>query len=828
MQSCSRTRIQPRTRPRQPLLAALGLTALGLASCHPASAQTSVLTQNNDNARSGANTQETALTPKNVNAAGFGKLFTITGLNANVNGQVLYVPGVSIGGTAHNVVYAYTSDNSDHSPCGLYAYDADSGHPLWKTILPNSATYTTATPVIDPATNTIYVLTKTDNDDTGSTYLHAFDITTGLDKPGSPAQVLASAPGTGDGSANGVVAFDGPASSGRFHANDRAALLLVNGVVYTAFAHNSDSFPYHGWVLGYGYDGTKFTQKYVFCTTPNGGDGGVWQSGKGLTADAQGNLYFSVGNGTFDANTGGLDYGMCYLKLSPALKVIGWFAPFDQKSLSNADLDLGNSGLTGIPGTTALFGGATKFGSAFLLDSANLGGFTPNGPDRVLDRIDGVSGNDNVGQNPISWDSGGYKYVYLWPSGVPLRQFRYDPTAGNLSPKGIFATGSGSVTAGGSLAVSSSGTSNAILWAVGYDRVVRAFDATNVAGPELWDSGQNAGRDSLGSVGHFQFPTVVNGKVYVPTNASTIAVYGLLPTTPPPPAGAVTQARFFPRPGFEGRMVGGKFQGSKDGTSYVDLAAITQTPAANQYTTLAFAQPAAYPYLRYLSPNGGYGNISELEFDSGTGSGVAKITGTPFGTPGSWQNQGNGFANAVDGNTATFFDAPGPDGDFAGISQGTAQPPLQSIIRVAAGGPGAGGFSSDAGFSGGNTYTTPASIDTSAVASPAPQAVYQGERWGVFSYALPGLTPNASYTLRLHFSENSYTAAGQRHFNVAVNGTPVLTNFDILATAGGANRAIVQSFPATADGSGRITVRFTQGSGAQDTWAKVDGLEVLH
>jgi len=513
--------------------AALGLAGLGLAGSHPALAQTAVLTQNNDNARTGSNTAETILTPQNVKVATFGKLFTITGLNANVNGQVLYVPGVTIGGATHNVVYAYTSNNTDNSACGLYAYDADNGRQLWATVLPPSATYTTATPVIDPATNTMYVLTKTGNDDTGLTYLHAFDITTGHDKTGSPIQVAASATGTGDGSVGGKVYFDGPASSGRFHANDRAALLLVNGTVYAGFAHNSDSYPYHGWVLAYKYSGGAFSQTASFCTTPNGGDGGVWQAGKGLTADAAGNLYFSVGNGTFDVNSGGKDYSMCYLKLSPTLQVLDYFAPFDEQSQSNGDLDMGNSGLANIPGTAALFGGGTKFGSAFLLDSTNLGKFTANGPDKALNRIDGVSGNDQVGQNPIAWDSGSYKYVYLWPGGQPVEQFQYDPSAGKLNPAGVFKTASSSVTDGGSLAVSSSGTGNAILWAIGDNGTVRAYDATNVSNPELWDSAQNASRDSVGHSGHFQFPTVVNGKVYIPTGGSTIAVYGLLQAPAP-------------------------------------------------------------------------------------------------------------------------------------------------------------------------------------------------------------------------------------------------------------------------------------------------------
>jgi len=520
------------TRSRRPHWSALlGLAlpaALAALTSQPAHAQ-AVLTQNNDNARTGTNTQETALTPLNVNTARFGKRFTITGLDASVNGQLLYVPRVMISANYHNALYAYTSNNTDHSPCSVYAFDADNGAPLWHTTLPLSATYTTATPVIDAAARTMYVLTKTDNDDTGLTYLHAFDITTGLDRPGSPVEVHASAPGTGDGNVNGVVSFDGPAGSGRFHANDRAALLLSSGVVYAGFAHNSDSYPYHGWVLGYQYGGNGFTQKYVFCTTPGGGDGGIWQAGKGLAADAQGDIYCSVGNGTFDANAGGHDYGMCYLKLTPDLKVLDYFAPFDEKAQSDRDLDLGNSGPTLLPGTDRLFGGGTKFGAGFLLDSSALGGFTAGGPDRALDRLDGLTGSDSVGQNPVSFDAGGARYVYLWANGSELEQLRYDPSGGTFIPAGVYKRTSG-LTSGGSLAVSSSGTSGGVLWGVGGDGVMRALDPADVSRPALWTSEQNGGRDRLGSVGHFQFPTVVAGKVYVPTGSQSIVAYGLFST----------------------------------------------------------------------------------------------------------------------------------------------------------------------------------------------------------------------------------------------------------------------------------------------------------
>ena len=394
----------------------------------------------------------------------------------------------------------------------------------------------------------MYVLTKTDTDDTGQTFLHAFDITTGQEKPGSPVQVAASAPGTGDGSVNGVVSFDGPASSGRFHANDRPGLLLLNGVVYAAFAHNSDSFPYHGWILGYQYDGTQFTQTAEFCTTPNGGDGGIWMAGKGLTADAAGYIYCSVGNGTFDADTKGItagtDYGMCYLKLRASdLTVVDWFAPYDEQGLSNADLDLGNSGRGGHPRhDPAVRRGRPSSGRASCWTRANLGRFTPERPGQSpaasgrpdRQRLRGPEPHRLGRRRPQVRLPVGER---LEPGAVPLR-----PRRRHVQPRGRLQA-ERRPDGGGSLAVTSAGGSGGILWAVGGDNIVHAFDATDVSKPQLWNSALNSTRDGLGSVGHFQFPTVVNGKVYVPTGAASIAVYGLIPlalsslTVPSPAAG---------------------------------------------------------------------------------------------------------------------------------------------------------------------------------------------------------------------------------------------------------------------------------------------------
>ncbi len=529
------------TAPRR-LFRAAALAALSAAPA-AALAQTSVLTQHYDNARSGANPNETILTPANVNSALFGKLFTLP-LNANVNSQILYVPNLTLNGTGnaavdgttHNVLFAYTSNNSDNSACGLYAFDADkAASPLWSVVLPASARWTTAAPVIDPATNIIYLMTKTPND-TGQTYLRAYDIASGKEKAGSPLLIdgnLVKVSGTGDGSVGGVVKFDST------HANCRPALLLVNGVVYAGFAHNSDSFPYHGWVLGFKYDAaqSKLVNTAVFCTNPGGGADGIWQSGKGLMADAAGNIYFTTGNGTFDANTKGItattSYGMSLVKVStPNLSVVDWFAPRDELSRSNVDADLGNVGPLLIPNTSRVFLGGTKFGSSFLIDSSNLGKYNA-ATDQIPQRLDNFS--SSVGQNAIAWEnSATIKNIYQWGSGNNILQWRYDTTLGKFTTTTAAYRQGGSASggaSGGSLIATSNGQTNAILWAVGNNSVVYALDATDVSKAPLWTSAVNASRDGLPSLAKWQFPVVVNGKAYIATGSASIAVYGLLPVT---------------------------------------------------------------------------------------------------------------------------------------------------------------------------------------------------------------------------------------------------------------------------------------------------------
>ncbi|PYV23369.1 MAG: hypothetical protein DMG24_14120 [Acidobacteria bacterium] len=256
----------------------------------PLRAQANVTTQHNNNARTGANTQETILTPANVNSSQFGKLFSVP-VDGYVYAQPLYLSGVPISGGTHNVLYVATEHDS------LYAIDANSGAILWKVSFINTASGVTtvsttdvsctdleaeigitSTPVIDTSTNTIYVLARTKENGSFFQRLHAIDTITGAEKFGGPVVIQASVPGTGAGSSGGTVQFD-PLTQ-----NPRAGLLLNNGHVIMGWSSLCDNDPYHGWVIS--YSAGTLAQEGAFNDTPNGTEGGIWMSGAGFAADA--------------------------------------------------------------------------------------------------------------------------------------------------------------------------------------------------------------------------------------------------------------------------------------------------------------------------------------------------------------------------------------------------------------------------------------------------------------------------------------------------------------------------------------------------------------
>ncbi len=270
--------------------------------------------------------------------------------------------GVNIPGQGiHNVVYVATEHDS------VYAFDANGldSAPLWHVSFINPAAGVTTvpaadegelwdipdevgvtgTPVIDPTTNTMYVVAATKEVTGGQTNyvlrLHALDITTGAEKFGGPVVIQASVPGTGDGSVNGVLTFT------PLRENQRTGLLLLNGVVYFGFSSHGDVEPFHGWLFG--YSASTLQQVLVYCPTPNSTDGGIWMDGDGLATDSTGDLYFITGDGGFDVNTGGIDYGDSFEKLSPTGTVVDYFTPSVQSTLDADNLDLGSGGVLLLP-----------------------------------------------------------------------------------------------------------------------------------------------------------------------------------------------------------------------------------------------------------------------------------------------------------------------------------------------------------------------------------------------------------------------------------------------------------------------------------------------
>ncbi len=363
-----------------------------------------VLTYHNDNARTGQNLHETALTLGNVNTNTFGFLFFCP-VDGQIFGQPLYMANVAVTNQGkHNVVFVATSHDS------IYAFDADANAfvnsysrayaaPLWQvSFIDTNAGVTTlsgddvgwanppeigitSTPVIDPATGTLYVEVTTKEISGVTTNfvqrLHALDVGSGAEKFGGPIVIHAVVPGTGMGHADGAgnVPFDGLCEF------NRAALLLDNGVVYVTFASHADIGNYHGWVLG--YNAKTLQLQGVFNDTPNGLQGGIWEGGGGPASDTNGNLYFMSGNGTFDGVTNN-DYGDCFIKLSPNgtnLALTDFFCPFNQEFLVEGDWDIGSGGLVVLPDEVGsalhphLAVGGSKNYEIYLVDRDNMGGF---------------------------------------------------------------------------------------------------------------------------------------------------------------------------------------------------------------------------------------------------------------------------------------------------------------------------------------------------------------------------------------------------------------------------------------------------------------------
>ena len=531
-----------------------------------------VFTYHNDVSRDGVNAQEYALTTGNVATATFGRLFSCS-VDGAVYAQPLWVPGLNVNGAAHNVILVATQHDS------LYAFDADATPcaQLWRVSLIDGAhggggsgaetsvpagltgnlvgngngditpeVGVTGTPVIDPSTNTLYVVSKSVVA-SGPTFfqrLHAIDLASGSEKFGGPVTISAAVPGNAPDAVSGQVTFN-PQSQ-----NQRPSLALVNGVVYIAWASHEDTDPWHGWVIG--YNAGNLTQVGVFNTTPNTvgsatyARGGIWMAGGAPAADSSNNLFLITGNGTFDGVT---NFGDSLLKLntSSGLSLSDWFTPSDQANLDANDLDFGAGGAVVLvdmplaPVPHLLLGGGKQGsgnpGEIFVLNRDALGNF--NASDSQV--VQKFSSNGQIFSTPAFWNS----TLYVAPVGGNLLSYSFSGTMGlfNASPGQSTTPSGGFGFPGATPAVSASGGTNGIVWALDNSQyctpqspgcgpaVLHAYDATNLA-TELWNSGSTAG-----NAVKFTVPTVANGKVYIGTRGSDqtsggigeLDVYGLLP-----------------------------------------------------------------------------------------------------------------------------------------------------------------------------------------------------------------------------------------------------------------------------------------------------------
>jgi hypothetical protein len=484
----------------------------------------SVTTWHYDNARDGLNTNETVLTPSNVNKTTFGKLSTDP-VDGMVAAQPLYLPGVDIGGQLHNVVYVVTMHDS------VYAFDADTPNasPLWMTSIfnysPAGATSapisvvkcggTTgfteigilSTPVINPATNTLYLVAETYESGAVVHRLHAIDVATGQEKLGGPITITATH------TLNGVTT-----TFVDLYQLNRPGLLFVNGNIYVGFGSNGCNGASQGWILS--YNANTLQPEGSFTTEPGNFLASIWGKGAGLSADQYGRIYAETAEGPYVSGSN-LSISVFKVRQYGATLILGdWFTPYNHQYLASNDLDL-NDGILLLPTQSGLHPNECvavgKEGTIYLLDRGNMGRLCKTcttADTQIVQEI--PQGGGNGSGTAAYWNN----TVYFTGQGPVLA---YAMSNGTLALPPVAK--SVSMGGGGHALITANGTSNGILWTRS-GSTFWALDAITLK--TLYNSTQAAnGRDTLPPVTHFATPIVANGKVFIGTQNSLVT-YGLL------------------------------------------------------------------------------------------------------------------------------------------------------------------------------------------------------------------------------------------------------------------------------------------------------------
>jgi hypothetical protein len=664
-----------------------------------APANVDVLSWHNDSVLSGLNDQETILTPANVGSSSFGRLFTYP-VDGYIYAQPLYKANLALpDGSVHNVVFVATEHDS------VYAFDADvpSGGSnndglVWHrsfidptnriTTVPNADVNSgdivpeigiTGTPAINASTNTLYVIAKTKEIRSNVAHyvqkLYALDITTGNDQKapfvigdttGSNTNTsVISVPGTGDGSAGGVVTFNA------LKENDRASLLLSpdGGTVYAAWASHGDNGPYHGWVVA--FSTSTLHPLSWFNTTPNSGLGGIWQSGAGVAIDPRtGNILFATGNSKASNLPPG-DLGESVVELTNGqLTLVDYFTPNNKAALDQVDEDLGSGGTMILPDQPGPFPHLIletgKEGKIYVLNRDDLGTYKTgtNGADRVVQElpqgVHGVWGSPAFFLTEPSTNSG---LVYYHGNNDVLRSFR-------LSNGRLSAASVGKISfnfPGAQPSVSANGTQNGIVWELqtdGYSNrnpvILYAYDALDLT-HVLYRSDREAVaaassawlRDQMGPATKFTVPTITNGHVYA-GSGNSLSVFGLFdPATDLPAAPSNLVAQTIPPVGRRvtltwtnnaANATGVRIYRSLDGVNFTLLNTVPRF--VNTYTDpappVSLAAGTVYYYQVVATNQLGNGSPSNTAIVSTPGKPVltlTKVTSTEVDL--SWTRTGN-------------------------------------------------------------------------------------------------------------------------------------------------------------------------------------------